>query len=401
MTASASTAPTESTPFRARISSKSRRYTTRVVEFGVQTLVFAIICYGSYISIFEIGVGWLGRLEGRPFLAASYIIVMSALFPFLAAIYLHVCHGRTTHSVPTYPQPQLDAISEPFECLPDGGFELCFKDSCNGLWKSPSTHHCSTCGVCRLGFDHHCPWLGNCVTTSRLKAFLALLYVTAVTVPLAVAPVLKPMLHHAAHALEASQTDEWARRVWWDRWYSWVGYGGPPGRWFVGMLLGYRVLKEQRPESSRWFTGEMIAQPHARLALIVAGGMLLALFATIMAVVATRDVLRGQTTLDTVRLRRPTKSRPTGRFVCIPASVEVMSGSASGVDHRSTDALTKSDTPLPIFAVLPGERVYDLGWRENWRRAMSAPLFGGRETRSEYEWPKINPTVLKRMQEQS
>lgn len=101
----------------------------------------------------------------------------------------------------------------------------------------------------------------------------------------------------------------------------------------------------------------------------------------IMAVVATRDVLRGQTTLDTVRLRRPTKSRQTGRFVCIPPSVEVMSGRASGVDHRSTDALTKSDTPLPIFAVLPGERVYDLGWRENLRRAMSAPLFGGRETR--------------------
>ncbi|KAI0056048.1 zf-DHHC-domain-containing protein [Artomyces pyxidatus] len=374
-------------------------------QFSIQALVFTIICYGWYVSILEFGaVGWLARHEGRSKLAGFYVLILSFLFPLLAAVHLHVCLGRTKHSIPAYPAPVSSTLTEPYECLSDGSLDFCYKGNCNGLWKPPRSHHCSSCGVCRLGFDHHCPWIGNCVTAPRLKAFLALLYLTSLVVPLAASPVISQVLNNVSRALTASQADEWASRVWWSRWYSWVCWGGPPGRWAIGAILGFRVLKTKRDSDTRWFTGDLVEQPYARVAVIVGAGMLLAVFALSMAIVTTRDVLRGQTALDSIRLRRRMTASSTGRFICIPHTSISSSGRASGVDqrHSEPDAMEgPSVKTQQVFPVLPGERIYDLGWRENLRQVMATPLFGDRRREArEFEWPHINPTVLRRMQEQ-
>ncbi|KAM1085015.1 hypothetical protein ACFX13_011008 [Malus domestica] len=41
--------------------------------------------------------------------------------------------------------------------------------------KSPSTHHCRSCGMCILDMDHHCPFIGNCVGASNHRHFIAFL----------------------------------------------------------------------------------------------------------------------------------------------------------------------------------------------------------------------------------
>ena len=42
-------------------------------------------------------------------------------------------------------------------------------------WHKPSgCHHCSDCGRCVLGMDHHCYWLGGCVGKKNYASFLML-----------------------------------------------------------------------------------------------------------------------------------------------------------------------------------------------------------------------------------
>lgn len=58
-----------------------------------------------------------------------------------------------------------------------GGRRWCNKCACE---KPDRAHHCSTCGVCVLRMDHHCPWLASrCIGLRNHKAFFLFLMYTS------------------------------------------------------------------------------------------------------------------------------------------------------------------------------------------------------------------------------
>jgi palmitoyltransferase len=48
--------------------------------------------------------------------------------------------------------------------------------------KPPRTHHCSICNRCYLKFDHHCPWLNNCIGHFNQRYFFLYMVYTVIGV---------------------------------------------------------------------------------------------------------------------------------------------------------------------------------------------------------------------------
>ncbi|KAF9781649.1 DHHC palmitoyltransferase-domain-containing protein [Thelephora terrestris] len=349
-----------------------------VLELGIQVCVFLITLLGWYIAVVEVGVNWLIRHERRIVLGFSYAGFMQVALLSILVLYVQLCQGKTTHNVPRYNLPARESIRGSYECTNEqGDLKVCDKDGCSGSWRPPRAHHCSTCGVCRLDFDHHCSWLGNCVTTTRIQRFLCLLALVPVSATVGWLPILPRALDHISLALSVSRADEWCRKFWWDPWYSWIFIGGPPGRYIVGSFLGFRLLKKERgPEDN--FPGNVIELPHLRLVLMLLFSVIFVALSMALLISTFLNISRGQTTLETLRIRGKMNAV---RYIYVP------SDRIEGSEHNLGE----------VFTVDWNERIYDLGFKENWR----AVLAKDRHRDAEYSWPRLNPEIIQMLRKQT
>ena len=91
------------------------------------------------------------------FISVPYLVVVPTLLFSLTCVYYSLVTLPSSHSIPP-PQPPQALISREtsFECADDkGSLPVCLKGLCQGRWKPPRAHHCSTCETCRVGYDHH------------------------------------------------------------------------------------------------------------------------------------------------------------------------------------------------------------------------------------------------------
>lgn len=53
-------------------------------------------------------------------------------------------------------------------------FRIKYCTTCQ-IFRGPKVSHCKKCNNCVESFDHHCPWLGNCIGKNNYKYFLVFL----------------------------------------------------------------------------------------------------------------------------------------------------------------------------------------------------------------------------------
>ena len=61
------------------------------------------------------------------------------------------------------------------------GFEQQYFCSCCLLRRPIRSKHCSACNKCVARFDHHCPWVGNCIGLNNHRFFVYYLFLLSLS----------------------------------------------------------------------------------------------------------------------------------------------------------------------------------------------------------------------------
>jgi len=115
-----------------------------------------------------------------------------------------------------------------------------------------------------------------------MKEFLAILIITPLAFFLLAFPLLSLLSSQSNLALASSDSSPWAHDIWWDRWYSWIAFAGPPGRWVVGTALGYWALDQDVIVSCDGL-GCVVKNPHLQVLATACYGFLLGIFCLVRA----------------------------------------------------------------------------------------------------------------------
>jgi len=173
------------------VNNKCVRCTLRVLRWVPVLFVFGMICWVFYAFGYELCYNTLeSNVQRGAYMVVFAVLMFMFLWSYLQTVCMspgHVpseyvlgaetkedlCNTETEDAYRAVlsrfvSQRKLHVTNRAFE----GGPRFCIK--CNCI-KPDRSHHCSVCGHCILKFDHHCPWVNNCVCFHNYKFFVLFL----------------------------------------------------------------------------------------------------------------------------------------------------------------------------------------------------------------------------------
>merc|ERR1719387_2920167 len=153
------------------------RFVTGPVGYiGVGTIALMVVpSVFAHVTVLREPNPWLSVLVRQVlatvFLACSLASFVSTnlsdpgIFPRLREPITAFDKAREEYRVRSPPR-QIDVVSNGFPV------RLKFCTTCN-IYRPPRTVHCRTCDNCVQKFDHHCPWVGNCIGLRNYRSFCA------------------------------------------------------------------------------------------------------------------------------------------------------------------------------------------------------------------------------------
>lgn len=139
------------------------------------------------------------RISEVDFMYGHAVLTVGCFLTLLDLTFLYMTAARNPGIVPRNTRPPLDCEVESVRSLDWGScgtpsfkvprtkdvvvnghtVRVKFCDTCL-LYRPPRASHCSICNNCVQRFDHHCPWVGQCIGVRNYRTFF--MFVTTSTV---------------------------------------------------------------------------------------------------------------------------------------------------------------------------------------------------------------------------
>ncbi|KAL0556096.1 hypothetical protein IC582_004604 [Cucumis melo] len=129
--------------------------------------------------------------EFKPYNAGYAVLVVAIVFTIHVLVLLFLTSSRDPGIIPRNPHPPEDEIRYESSMPPEHGgrqtpslqfprtkevivngvaVRVKYCDTCM-LYRPPRCSHCSICNNCVQKFDHHCPWVGQCIGLRNYRYF--------------------------------------------------------------------------------------------------------------------------------------------------------------------------------------------------------------------------------------
>lgn len=340
----------------------------------VPGLMISFITFGSRIVFNDLCPFIIHFLEMK-LLGRIYQATFTIAFTLTVALYLWIFFQPRTHSSP--PRQVPEAIKQKLIVYetsdPSGTPSICI--ICHGRLRPLRSRHCLDCGTCKTGFDHHCVWFAQCITsTTTLKPFIQILALAPMVILLGALPAMPIVRWQLKEVVRLTWSDgpsgEFLRTIWWSKWWGWAG--GPGWRYAGGLGLGYWhyhwIQSQYEPGSQadlreRNMVFKDLRQPTLSLLILLAFAVLVCLVALAMLMTIIRDtVFRGRNTIDIERSRR-WKSRGDHPSTSWDPRVKLWIPDGSGEGEGK------------VVRLDPEEDVFNNGPIQNWRDFMGVRVW--------------------------